>query len=125
MELVEFRVKGSAAEPYLVVFERNGDNITAKCSCPGSRMGGKQCKHRLNILYASVDGIVSGNQDDVARVCSWMAGSDVQTALGRLEAAEAAWKVAKSALAKAQKASDTAKQDLDIAKAALGVALKD
>ncbi|TAA26552.1 SWIM zinc finger family protein [Pseudoxanthomonas winnipegensis] len=124
MERVEFRVQGTAEDPYVVVFTREGDNITGRCSCPGSRMGGKNCKHRLSILYACTDGIVSGNLDDVARVCGWMAGSDVETALARRDAAEAVWADAKAQLKAAQAAEKQAKEDLEIAKAALGVALR-
>lgn len=122
MERIEFRVQGSAAEPYVVVFERTGDNIDARCTCPGSRMA-KRCKHRLSILYACTDGIVSGNLDDVGRVCSWMAGSDVEAAIARVDSAEAAWKAAKGALKSAQDAERAAKEELQIAKTALGFAM--
>lgn len=123
MERIEFRVQGSAPEPYVVVFEREGDNINARCSCPGSRMA-KRCKHRLSILYACTDGIVSGNLDDVALVCGWMAGSDVASALARADAAEAAWKQAKSALKVAQEVERLAKEEMQIAKTALGFAMQ-
>lgn len=105
-----FFVQGSALEPYKVTFKKNGDNLSAYCTCPAG-MNGQYCKHRFRILEGSTDGIVSNNSDDVTIVKSWLSGSDVETAL--LEVTEI------------EKAFLKAKKDLSIAKKKLARSMRD
>jgi len=82
-----FKVRGSAAEPYELTFIKDGDSLTALCTCPAGEFG-NICKHRMNILDGKTAGISSGNEDDVGKVRGWLAGSDVEAALKELRAAE-------------------------------------
>lgn len=100
MEIM-FKVQGSAELPYEVTF-KNDEELTAKCSCPAGEK--KQlCKHRLQILYGVLDGIVSGNEADVATVASWLPGSKVERALLEVEQAEQKVEEAKKAVSVAKK----------------------
>jgi len=85
MEEIYFLIQVSAAEPYKVTFRKRGNNLSAYCTCPAGE-NGQYCKHRFRILGGSVEGIVSGNSDDVMIVKSWLPGTDVEEAL--LEVAE-------------------------------------
>lgn len=87
METAKFLVQGSSPEPYVVSFRKNGNNLTALCSCPAGE-NGMYCKHRFRILAGSTEGIVSDNIQDVEIVKSWVKGSDVEKALNELHQAE-------------------------------------
>lgn len=89
MEQTTFKVKGSAAEPYELTFIKDGASLTALCTCPAGEFG-NICKHRTNILDGKTAAITSGNESEVATVCEWLAGSDVETALNELRSAEQA-----------------------------------
>lgn len=89
MEQTTFKVKGSAAEPYELTFIKDGDSLTALCTCPAGEFG-NVCKHRTNILDGKTSAITSGNEDEVPKVCEWLKGSDVEAALSELRAAEKA-----------------------------------
>ncbi|MBE3063506.1 MAG: SWIM zinc finger family protein [Spirochaetes bacterium] len=111
MEEVTFLVQGSAADPYTVTFkQRSPGNLSAYCTCPAGEKG-TFCKHRLGILRGEARGIVSPNAADVARVRSWLAGSDVEAAIAAVEACEDAVTRAESDLAKAKKALGRAMLD--------------
>ncbi|MDD3180602.1 MAG: hypothetical protein PHQ04_09650 [Opitutaceae bacterium] len=104
---ITFLVQGSAVEPYVVRFTKNGSNLTAHCTCPAGVIG-QYCKHRFRILKGDNEGIVSGNQEQVKEVASWLSGTDVETALHdvrsaeeRLEAAKREFAVFKKKLARA------------------------
>jgi len=104
--MIKFLVQGSASEPYQTVFDKKGDNVTATCSCPAGLKGptGQYCKHRFRILAGDTDGIVSANVEDVKTVQSWIAGSDVETAIHKLAEGEAELERAKKKVAAAKKA---------------------
>ncbi len=87
METTQFKVQGSAAEPYTTTFKRDGINLIAHCTCPAGEVG-QYCKHRLRILSGETDGIVSGNEKDVVIVQSWLKGTDVEAALNGLTEAQ-------------------------------------
>lgn len=87
MKKIKFLVQGSAPEPYTVVFNKDGNNLTAICDCPAGE-NGMYCKHRFRILGGLLDGIVSENIKDVEIVKSWLDGSDVEKALDELHEAE-------------------------------------
>ena len=87
MEQTTFKVKGSAAEPYEQTFIKDGDSLTALCTCPAGEFS-NVCKHRTRILEGKTEGIVSDNIEDVAKVCEWLIGTDVEEALRNLRAAE-------------------------------------
>ncbi|MEI6972391.1 MAG: SWIM zinc finger family protein [bacterium] len=102
METIQFKVQGSASEPYATVFKRDGENLTAHCTCPAGEVG-QYCKHRLRILSGETEGIVSGNERDVITVQSWLKGTDVETALNDVAQAERRFDEAKRELDKSKK----------------------
>lgn len=102
MKQLVFYVQGSSADPYRVTFERIGNNLNGYCTCPAGDKG-QHCKHRTNILYGIVDGIVDPNFDDLSRLCSWIPGTDVEQALMELQAADEAFKDAESRFKAAKK----------------------
>ena len=105
----EFLVQGSAPEPYVVSFRRRGAWTFQLIACPaGQRM---VCKHRIRILRGSTEGIVSKNTADAATVAGWLAGSDVETALQRVD--------------ELQKEADRINKALSTAKKALAQCLLD
>ena len=55
-----FQVKGSSAEPYDITFIKDGDSLTALCSCPAGQFG-NFCKHRMAILDGNTKAVVSEN----------------------------------------------------------------
>ncbi|MBF0160438.1 MAG: hypothetical protein HQL58_13060 [Magnetococcales bacterium] len=76
---VNFQVADAHNKVFDVVFSRNGKNMTAICSC--SAGVNDVCQHRINILSGSAKGIISRNADEVRKVASWVAGTDVGKAL--------------------------------------------
>ena len=103
MEEAVFSVQGSAANPYQVHFVKYEDNnLSAYCDCPAGS-NGQCCKHRFNILAGQTKGIVSPNKREVAKVQSWLPGSDVETALTKMRGLEAEQERIKKALSAAKK----------------------
>jgi hypothetical protein len=87
METAKFLVQGSAPEPYVVVFRKNGNNLTAQCSCPAGE-NGMYCKHRFRIMEGSDENVISNNKSDVQLIASWLIGSDVEMVIKELKIAE-------------------------------------
>ena len=83
VEEATFKVKGSAAEPYELTFIKDGDSLTALCTCPAGEFG-NVCKHRTNILDGKTNGITSGNESQVAKIIEWLKGTDVEAARNEL-----------------------------------------
>lgn len=88
MEELVFLVKGSSAEPYEVTFIKDGESLTAICTCPAGSFG-NFCKHRISILDGNARNITSDNVDKAATVVDWLPGTDVEAALVEMRAAEA------------------------------------
>lgn len=103
-------VQGSAAEPYEVTIQRDGPNLTARCSCPAGIVG-QYCKHRFGLLAGDASGIVSENAAEVARVATWLGGSDLELALQELASSEAALEAAKRRVSQAKKVVARAMMD--------------
>jgi len=99
---VKLLVQGSAAEPYEVKFWLRGNNLTGHCSCPAG-MNGQYCKHRFRVLDGNIEGVVSENIEEIAKVQSWLRGTDVEEALIEVREAEAAAEVAKRRLSALKK----------------------
>ena len=102
MEEITFLVQGSAPEPYVVRFKKDGGNLTAHCTCPAGVVG-QYCKHRFRILDGCAEGIVSDNAVAVSTVAAWLPGSDVEAALREVRAAEDRLETAKSDLSACKK----------------------
>ncbi len=97
MQELTFLVKGSAKEPYEIIFIKDGDSLTAICNCPAGTYS-NLCKHRVNILDGKSAGISSDNADQVSTVVSWLAGTDVEAALLELRQLEKSRDTDKNAL---------------------------
>lgn len=97
-----FRVKGSSAEPYEVTFIKDGDSLTALCSCPAGEYG-NFCKHRISILDGDGRAIVSDNVDGVQIITDWLQGTDVEAALAEFRDIEGSKDSPKSALVAAKR----------------------
>lgn len=108
MEQLVFNVKGSSAKPYEVTFIKDGDSLTALCTCPAGEFG-NFCKHRITILDGSATAVVSDNADQLGKVIEWLAGTDVELALTELRIAE--------------KDADTDKKDIVVLKRKLARAM--
>jgi uncharacterized Zn finger protein len=87
MDQLVFLVKGSSKEPYEVTFIKDGDSLTAICTCPAGTYG-NFCKHRISILDGGSKSISSDNAEKVATVVEWLRGTDVEAALSELRVAE-------------------------------------
>lgn len=70
---LEFKVQGSAKEPYLTNFYINEiDNSIddVRCSCPAGKRAGMLCKHVLAVIACDTSVIAEGSLDDLATVFS-------------------------------------------------------
>ena len=101
-EEIRFLIKGSASKPYELSFRKSGEKIIALCSCPAS-LNGLHCKHRIGILRGSCKGIISGNENQVTFVQSWLPGTDLEYLLNQVVEAEAVLKNTKEKLSKLTK----------------------
>ncbi len=106
MEQLSFLVKGSSSDPYELTFIKDGDSLTALCTCPAGTYG-NFCKHRIAILDGDAAAVVSDNVGQVTLIGEWLSGTDVESALQEMRDVErnAGTDVdaAKSALAAAKK----------------------
>jgi len=102
MKELTISVKGSSADPYEVTFIKDGDSLTALCSCPAGQYG-NFCKHRISILDGNSDAIVSDNGDAVSTILEWLQGTDVAAALSEFRDLERASDTPKSALVAAKR----------------------
>ncbi|MCG9723257.1 hypothetical protein [Shewanella sp. Isolate7] len=53
MDKWTFHVQGTAAVPYVVIFEKITKHIKVTCDCPAG-LRGKLCKHKLGILTENI-----------------------------------------------------------------------
>ena len=87
MEQIDFVVRGSSSGTYEITFIKDGDSLTALCTCPAGQFG-NSCKHRVAILDGRSESISGDNADKVPTVTSWLVGTDVEAALSELREAE-------------------------------------
>ena len=99
---LSFQVKGSSAEPYEVRVIKDGDSLTALCSCPAGQYG-NFCKHRISILDGDSRAIVSDNIDRVPTIIAWLEGTDVAAALAEIRETEKSADQPKSVLVAAKR----------------------
>jgi uncharacterized Zn finger protein len=110
MEKIDFLVKGSSPQPYQVTFTKSGSNVSAYCTCPAGE-NGQYCKHRLGIFAGSDANLIDPNPGDVARVGSWLPGSDIENAWVQVKQLEHEAEQIKAQLSKAKKALAKAMRD--------------
>ena len=89
MQQTTIKVAGSATEPYELTFIKDGDSLTALCTCPAGAFG-NICKHRMNVLDGETAAISGDDKNEVAKIREWLVGTDVESALNELRAAEQA-----------------------------------
>jgi hypothetical protein len=97
-----FLVKGSSPDPYELTFIKDGDSLTALCSCPAGQYG-NFCKHRIAILDGDGRAIVSDNADKLSTVVDWLQGTDVAAALIEFRNVKMSAEAPKSALVTAKR----------------------
>jgi uncharacterized Zn finger protein len=88
VEELTIQVKGSSADPYETTFIKDGDSLTALCTCPAGSFG-NFCKHRIAILDGKAAAVLEEDATKVPTVVEWLAGTDVAAALIGLRKAEA------------------------------------
>ena len=108
MQELVFLVKGSSSDTYEITFIKDGDSLTALCTCPAGQFG-NVCKHRVGILDGKFGSITSDNADQAPTVTEWLVGTDVEAAL--------------SALREAEKFNECSKDDLAMLKKTLARAM--
>ncbi|MBF0164598.1 MAG: hypothetical protein HQL97_08575 [Magnetococcales bacterium] len=74
-----FQVRGERGVPLEIVIRKTGKNLTATCAC--SAGVDDICQHRITLLSGSSKDVISNNPEDVKKVVSWIAGTDVGKAL--------------------------------------------
>ena len=104
-----FEVQGSAPEPYIVVIERNGDNLRATYDCAAGIIG-QYCKHRFSLFSGSNDGVVGGDRDRIRDLPALLIGTDVERAIQLLSVAVVAEAKAKNEVKLAKQAVARAMQ---------------
>ena len=102
MEQLTLHVKGSSADPYELIFIKDGDHLTALCDCPAGTFS-NLCKHRVAILDGDAAAVVDDDAGKVSTVVEWLLGTDVELALAELREVEAQANTSKSEIADAKK----------------------
>ena len=102
MEQLTIQVKGSSSDPYELTFIKDGDSLTALCTCPAGNFGGS-CKHRVAIFDNDAAAVVDGDEGKVSVVVEWLTGTDVEAALQEMRDVIAAPDATKASLAAAKK----------------------
>ena len=80
MEQLTLSVKGSSDDPYELTFIKDGNSLTALCTCPAGSFG-NFCKHRVAVLDGDAAAVVAEDNEKVAVVGEWLVGTDVESAL--------------------------------------------
>jgi hypothetical protein len=101
--MITFDIQGSAAQPYHTTFIKDGEKITATCTCPAGQFG-RLCKHRTGLLAGDASAVVSDNADQVNTVTEWIIGTETASNIAKLREAEKVMSKAKRELTKAKKA---------------------
>ncbi len=96
------RVGGSQSPYGEPVAIKDGDSLTAICTCPAGTFG-NLCKHRVAILDGNAAAIVSNNADKAPLIQEWLVGTDVESALKEMRAADWPAESAKDSLAAAKR----------------------
>ena len=82
----EFLYQGDHGD-YAVQFSREGNNLSARCTCPAGQVG-QYCKHRFAIIRGETQQILSDNAAEVADIKELVAGTDVEAAMNEVIEAE-------------------------------------
>lgn len=102
MEQFTIQVKGSSSEPYELTFIKDGDSLTALCTCPAGSFG-NLCKHRVAVLDGKSAAVLDDDKAKVSQAVEWLADSDVEKALLEMRKLESAADAPKDALVAAKR----------------------
>ena len=102
MDKIVFLVEGSEPDPYEVTFTKQGENLTALCTCKAGE-NRLPCKHIFRILDGDPKNVVSDNVEKVAEMPSWLERTDVESVMQEVKEAEAIVEDAKKELKKRKK----------------------
>lgn len=102
LEQLTILVKGSSPEPYETTFLKDGDSLTAICTCPAGTYG-NLCKHRVAIVDGDAGAVLDADVEKIAKVVEWLSGTDVEAALKELREVEAAADSTKDSLVSAKR----------------------
>ena len=92
---IDIEVKSSTTDAmYVVSIGQDDQGVMVSCTCPAGAFG-KLCKHKLEILNASLSPEVAGNSRDFNDVRSIIKGSEIQTSLIELSRADQNFQEAK------------------------------
>lgn len=94
-------VQGSEPSPYTLTFAKDGQNLTASCTCRAGEVG-IYCKHRISVLTGDWRKVVGGDIGRLEEIRSWLNGSDVQSALDEVAEKERQLESVKKELKKAK-----------------------
>lgn len=97
-----FLVAGSAAEPCRVEFLKDGDRLTALCTCQAGQKR-QACKHRLSLMAGYATGLAVENADGVLALTDLLPGTELHAAYQRVVEAERAAAAADKAVSLAKK----------------------
>jgi hypothetical protein len=78
MEKLEFIMRGSKGDNYRVVFQKQGLDIRAFCTCKAGRYG-TYCRHRTELMDGDITNLLSSNTEDVERLYDLLAGTNLET----------------------------------------------
>ena len=84
-----FLIQGSAPNPFRVCFRRDGERLSATCTCNAGVLG-KLCKHRLGLMKGDPFGLVGGSAEQVSLIQELFKGTEGESAMKGLLEAEAA-----------------------------------
>lgn len=102
MEQFTIQVKGSSSEPYELTFIKDGDSLTALCTCPAGSFG-NLCKHRVAVLDGKSAAVLDDDKAKVPQAVEWLVGSDVEKALLDMRKLESTADASKDALVAAKR----------------------
>ncbi len=102
MEERTIRVNGSSPDPYELTFIKDGASLTALCTCPAGSFG-NSCKHRVAVLDGDAAAVVEADAGKIAAVVAWLPGTDVESALQEMRAADVSSDVTKESRAAAKR----------------------
>ncbi len=85
---LEVRIEGSTGTPYSVSFARHLNNLKTSCTCQAG-VKSIHCKHRLALFAGDLTQVRGDMQPSLAqKIAVMLDGTDVETALKALLAAE-------------------------------------
>lgn len=89
LQEIRLVVQEGDTAPYEVIFQREGTNMSARCSCQQADAN-RLCFHRLTLLRGELGDLilVEGTEADVQNIPNMLQGTDIEQALKALDEAE-------------------------------------